>query len=180
MLRRNRFMLSSSIPAVLLCVALPAFADNPKRVGQQLRSFKATASQMKSEADLLKSYTPGKRLSWQTHASQLVVLRDQVNQLGKNLAFLEANKPVATENQVMAIDHARPHLESIAENLTRAIQLVDEDRRNIHSTEYVEAVNSVYTNADDLHTQVDTILDYEASQGRFDKLELPDLSNQGS
>src|SRR5215475_12101034 len=175
MLRRNRFMLSSSPLAVLLSVslAIPAVADNPKRVGQQLSSFKATASQMKSEADLLKSYTPSKRLSWQTHTSQLLVLRDQVNQLGKDLAFLEANKPVATENQVMAIEHARPHLESIAGNLTRAIQLVDEDRRNIHSTEYVEAVNSVYTNADDLHTQVDTILDYEASQGRFHKLELP-------
>lgn len=182
MLRRNRFMLSSSILAVLLSVslAIPAFADNPKRVGQQLSSFKATASQMKSQADLLKSYTPSKRLSWETHTSQLVVLRDQVNQLGKDLAFLEANKPVATENQAMAIDHARPHLESIAENLTRAIQLVDEDRRNVHSNEYVEAVKSVYSHADDLHTKVDTILDYEALKGRFDKLELPESSNQGS
>ena len=182
MLRRKRFMLSSSILAVLLSVslAIPALADNPKRVGQQLSSFKTAASQMKSEADLLKSYTPSKRLSWQTHTSQLVVLRDQVNQLGRDLAFLEANKPVATKNQVMAIDHARPHLESIAENLTLAIQLVDEDRRKVSSTEYVEAVNSVYSHADDLHTKVSAILDYEASKGRFDKLELPDLSNQGS
>jgi len=183
MLRRNRFMLSSSILAVLLCVsfATPGFADNPKRIGQQLSSFKATASQMKNEADLLKSYTPSKRLSWQTHTSQLVVLRDQVNQLGKDLALLEANKPAATENQAMAIDHARPHLETIAENLTLAIQLVDEDRRNVHSTEYVEAVNSVYSHADDLHRKVDTILDYEASKVRLDKLELPDVSNfQGS
>jgi len=89
MLPRNRFMLSSSILAVLLSVslAMPAFADNPKRVGQQLSSFKATASQVKSEADLLKSYTPSKRLSWQTHTSQLVVLRDPVNQLGKDLGL---------------------------------------------------------------------------------------------
>ena len=182
MLPRNRFMLSSSILAVLRSVslAMPAFADNPKRVGQQLSSFKATASQVKSEADLLKSYTPSKRLSWQTHTSQLVVLRDPVNQLGKDLAFLEANKPVATENQLMAIDHARPHLESIAETLTLAIQLVDEDRRNVNSTEYVEAVNSVYAHAHDLHTKVEAILDLEASKVRFDKLELPDLSNQGS
>lgn len=80
----------------------------------------------------------------------------------------------------MAIDHARPHLESIAETLTLAIQLVDEDRRNVNSTEYVEAVSSVYAHAHDLHTKVEAILDLEASKVRFDKLELPDLSNQGS
>jgi transcriptional regulator with PAS, ATPase and Fis domain len=182
MLRRNRFMLSSSMLAVLLSVslAIPAIADNPKRVGQQLSSFKATASQMKSEADLLKSYTPSKRLSWQTHTSQLVALREQLNQLGKDLAVLESHKPVATENQVMAIEHARPHLESIAENLTRALTLVDEDRRNVYSTEYVDAVDSVYAHADELHSKVDAILDYEASKTRLDKLELPDLSGQGS
>jgi hypothetical protein len=134
---------------------------------------------MKSAADLLKSYTPSKRLSWQTHTSQLVVLREQVNQLGKDLAILESHKPVATANQVMAIEHARPHLESIAENLTRALKLVDEDRRNVYSTEYVEAVGSVYAHADELHSKVDTILDYEASKTRLDKLELSDGSSQG-
>jgi hypothetical protein len=182
MLRRNRIMLPSSIIAVLLSVGLasPAFADNPKRVGKQLSSFKMTASQMRSEADLLKSYTPSKRLSWQSHTSQLNILREKVNQLGKDLAYLESHKPVAAENQVMAMEHARPHLESIAENLTRAIELVDEDRSNVYSAEYVEAVDSVYTHADDLHSKVDTILDYEASKVRFDKLDLPALSSEGS
>src|SRR5215831_3229636 len=172
MLRRNRIILSSSITVVLLSASLAssAFADNPKRVGKQLSSFKATASQMRREADRLKSYTP-KRLSWQSHANQLHILREQVNQLGKDLADLESQKPVATGNQVMAMEHARPHLESIAKNLTRAIELVGEDRRNVYSADYVEAVDSVYEHADDLHTKVDTILDYEASKSRLDKLE---------
>ena len=182
MLQRNRTILSLSITAVLLSIALasPAFADNPKRVGKQLSSFKATASQMRSEADLLKSYTPSKRLTWETHTSQLAVLREQVNQLGKDLAFLESHKPVASENQAMAIEHARPHLVSIAENLTRAITLVDEDRRNVYSPEYLEAVGNMYAHADELHSKVDTILDYEASRTRLDKLELPELSSPGS
>jgi hypothetical protein len=57
---------------------------------------------------------------------------------------------------------------------------VDEDRRNVDSAEYVEAVDSVYTHAHDLHTTVDTILDYEASKARLDKLEFPTLSSEGS
>lgn len=182
MLRRNRIMLSLSIIVVLLSVSLasPVFADNPKRVGKQLSLFKATANQMRSEADLLKSYTPSNRLSWQSHTNQLHILREQVNQLGRDLAYLESQKRVATENQIMALEHARPHLESIAENLTRAIELVDEDRRNVNSAEYVEAVDNVYEHADNLHTKVDTILDYEASKERLDKLELPMLSGEGS
>lgn len=182
MLWKNRIMLSSSIIPVLLsvCLASPAFADNPKRVGKQLSSFKTTANQIRSEADLLKSYTPSMRLSWQSHTNQLNILREKVNQLGKDLAYLESQKPVAAEKQVMAMEHARPHLESIAENLTRAIELVDEDRRNVYSAEYVEAVDRVYTHADDLHTKVDTILDFEASKARLDKIELPALSSEGS
>ena len=182
MLRKNRIMLPSSIIAVLLSISLasPAFADNPKRVGKQLSSFKATANQMRSEADLLKSYTSSQRLSWESHTNQLNILREKVNQLGKNLAYLESQKPVAAENQVVAMEHARPHLESIAENLIRAIELVDEDRRNVYSSQYAEAVDSVSTHADALHTKVDTILDYEASKARLDKLELPALSSEGS
>lgn len=181
MLQRKNIFSSLSITAVLLSVSLatPAFADNPKRVGQQLSSFKANAVKIRNEADLLKSYTPNKRLSWQSHTSQLSILREKVNQMGKDLALLETNKPVATENQVMAIEHARPHLQSIADNLTKAIELVGEDRSNVYSAEYVEAVDSVYQQADDLHSKVDTILDYEASRVRFDKLELPELSGQG-
>jgi hypothetical protein len=180
MLRRNRFILASSILTLLLSISLasPAFADNPKWVGNQLSDFKATAYQMRTEADLLKSYTLGKRLSWETHTRQLSILKDQVNQLGKNLANLESQKSVANENQVMAIEQARPHLESIAQNLTVAIESVNESRPNVHSMEYAEAVGSVHAHAKDLHTKVDTILDYEAARTRLDKLEVQE--SQGS
>jgi hypothetical protein len=86
---------------------------------------------------------------------------------------------VANQNQVIAIEQARPHLESIAQNLTAAIESINESRPNIHSTEYAEAVDSVYAHTDELHTKVDTILDYDAARTRLDKLELQEAS-QGS
>jgi len=181
MLRRNRFILASSIITLLLSISLssPAFADNPKWVGNQLSDFKSTAYQMRTEADVLKSYT-GKRLSWETHTRQLSVLKDQVNQLGKNLAGLESQKSVASENQVMAIEQVRPHLESIAEHLTFAIESVNENRPNVHSMDYAEAVGNVYAHANDLHNKVERILDYDAAKTRLDKLELQPEANQGS
>jgi uncharacterized coiled-coil DUF342 family protein len=182
MLRRNRFILASSIITLLLSVSLssPAFADNPKWVENQLSDFKATAYQMRTEADVLKSYTLGKRLSWETHTRQLSILKNHVNQLGKNLADLESQKSVANENQVMAIEQVRSHLESIAQNLTFAIESVNENRPNVHSMEYAEAVDSLYAHADNLHTKVDTILDYDAARTRLDKLEPQSEANQGS
>ena len=179
--RRNRFILASSIIALLSSISLasPAFADSPKWVGSQLSDFKTTAYQMRTEADVLKSYK-GKRLSWETHVRHLSVLKDQVNQLGKNLADLESHKSVANENQVMAIKQVRPHLESIAQTLTFAIESVNENRPNVHSRDYAEAVDSVYAHADDLHTKVETILDYDAARMRLDKLELQSETNQGS
>lgn len=178
----KKIITASSVLSVLLSVVLAnsAFGDTTKQVANQLSDFKRTAFEMRREADALKSFTPNKRLNWQSHTYRLNALKDHVNKLGKTLAELEAQKSAATESQAMAIEHARPHLVSVAQNLTQAIELVREDRSNVHWGEYAEAVSNIYAHADDLHTKVDTILDYEASRMRLDKLELQPASTGGS
>jgi len=100
--------------------------------------------------------------------------------MGKTLAELEALKPLASENQGMAIEHARPHLVSVAQNLTQSIELVQENRNNVHWGEYGEAVSNLYVHADALHTKLDTILDYADAKMRLDSLELQPASTGGS
>lgn len=178
MLLKRNIMASSVLTVLVLTVLLSvvltasAFGDTTKQVASQLSEFRQTAFEMRREASTLKSFTPNKGLSWQSHTYRLNVLRDQVNQLGKTLAELETQMSVATDSQAMAIENARPHLVSVAQNLNQAIELVREDRSNVHREEYAEAVSNIYAHAYDLHTQVDTILDYEASRMRLDKLEL--------
>jgi hypothetical protein len=139
---------------------------------RELSDFKRVALEMRREADVLSSFTPQRQLSWQSHASRLNTLRDHVNELGESLAQLEAMKPVANETQTQAIDHARPHLVSVAKNLTEAIELVNEDRRNVYWGDYGEAVSDVYSQADALHGKLDAILDYEKAKTRLETLEL--------
>lgn len=180
MLLINRIVKFSSALVVLLAVAVgSAFADHTERFSNRLSDFKQTAAELRQGADLLDSHTRNTGLSWQTHNYQLTAMRDQVNELGKTLADLEAQKAIATDAQSLAIEHARPHLVAIAENLTQALEMVRENRQSVYRPAYTELVANIYDHADDLHVKMNTILDFESSRLRLDKLELTPLS-QGS
>jgi septal ring factor EnvC (AmiA/AmiB activator) len=182
MLLTNKLLIASSAIAVLLVAgsALAETSTKNAQLAEQLADFKSTAFEMRREADTLKSFTPNKRLSWQSHTHRLDALKNHVNKMGKTLAELEASKPTATESQGMAIEQARPHLVSVAHNLTQAIELVNENRNNVHWGEYGEAVSNLYAHADALHTKLDTILDYENAKVRLDRLELQPALAGGS
>jgi len=186
MLLTTKLLMTSSMLTVFFLVVLApsALADTATQrslqVADQLADFKRTAFEMRREADTLKSFTPNKRLHWQSHTYRLEALKNHVNEMGNSLAELEALKPTATESQGIAIEHARPHLVSVAQNLTQAIELVRENRNNVLWGEYGEAVSNIYAHADALHTKLDTIFDYENARIRFDSLELQPTSTGGS
>ena len=149
-------------------------------VSDHLTDFKGTVFQMRREAATLNSYLSGNRMSWQTHTRSLDRLKDQVNELGKTLAKMEALKPVSGATQQMAIENARPHLAAVAQNLTQAISLVNENRGSIGHSGYADAVKSVYEHSDSLYEKVDTLLDYESARMRLDNLDLASTSGEGS
>jgi hypothetical protein len=169
-------IMSFALTVLLLVPATSAVAETATQthaqVADRLADFKRTAFEMHREADTLQSHTRNKQLSWQSHTYRLNALKGYVNEMGKTLAELEAQKPVARDGQAMAIEQARPHLVSVAQNLTQAIELVNERRSNVHWAEYGEAVTNIYDQADALHTKLDTILDYENAKVRLDRLEL--------
>jgi hypothetical protein len=165
-----------------LLVAAPAtvFADVGKsnsdighpQVAQELTDFKRTVFEMRMGAEQLDALTPNRDIHWQSHVYSLDRLKESVNQLGKSLTQLESMKPMASENQQLAIDNARPHLVAAAQNLTQAYALLGEDSRNVYGAEYAGTVSGFYEHADSLYRETDTILDYEKAKLRMDRLEL--------
>jgi hypothetical protein len=187
MLLTKKFRTGSSalILALIVVLAVSAFAERPRQSGtlqdqvaDQLADFKRTAYKLSHEADALNLQAPNRHLDWQSHAQRLNILKDHVNEMGKTLAELEALKPFASESQGIVIEHARPHLVSVAQNVTQAIELVNENRRNVHSVEYREAVSTIYAHADALHAKLDTVLDFENAETRLNVLELQPTSTE--
>lgn len=174
--------------SLLLVAALvqPASAENrrptgdaQRQVADRLADFKRRAPQLHREADTLNSHR-NSRVSWQSHSHHLGNLTEHVNQLGRSLAELEALKPAASESQRMAIEHARPHLVSIAQSTKRAIELLNDNRVSVRFPEYGEAASDIYDHADALHMKLEAILDFENGKTRLDALELQPMSTQGS
>lgn len=169
------------IAFTVFCVAamaLPASAESrvqntdvQRQVADRLGEFKSTAFKLQREADLLQSHR-NSGLSWQTHANHLATLADHVNQMSKSLSELEGMKWQASQTQKLAIEHVRPHLVAIAENTTRAIELLNENHRITRFPEYGDVASDIYEHADMLHTKLDAILDFENSKARLDALEL--------
>ena len=153
--------------------------DAQRQLAERLAEFKRTASQLQREADTLNAGR-NSRVSWHTHSYHLGNITDHVNRLGTSLAELEALKAEASENQRIAIEHARPHLVSIAQSTTRAIELLKENHRSFHFPEYGEVASDIYDHADTLQMKLDAILDFENAKARLDALELQPMSSEGS
>lgn len=168
-----------SLPAVVLLglfVAIPpavrADVHRPAAVSQQqvvneLSDFKLVAQALRQEADSLQAYNRNRQMDWRSHADRLNALREHTNDLGKSLMELEEMKAAGNENHQMAIENVRPHLEEIAQNLTRALDLLREDRSSVRWNNYIDTVGDLYGHADLMYQKLDTILDYDKAERRL-------------
>ncbi len=167
-------------------VPLPARADvanevmGHPEVANQLAQFKQNAYDLRVQAEKLDALTPSRLVDWRSHAHNLEILKEQVNQLGQTLTNLEELKPQANEGQRMAIENARPHLVGVAQQVTEAIDLLAEDRGSVYWPPYTDTVNNIYNHATSLHETVDTILDYEQARIRLVDLDLSTSAAEGS
>lgn len=141
------------------------------RVASHLSQLQVTAGEASRTADELESLTRN-RVSWQSHAAYLASLRDSVNRMGGTLSELEALKPDASDLQVKAIDHARPHLETLAANVEGAILSLNADKNTIHQIGYRDNLRDIAERADTLVDTVDAIRDYEQASLRLGDLEV--------
>ena len=181
-MKRNQLFIPFAALVLTLAIApavTPAHADTGAEnakihpvVSDHLKDFKSTVFQMRREAAKLDSFLPGNQISWESHSRALRNLTDHVNELGRTLAQMEALKDVSGESQRMAIENARPDLVVVAQNVTQAIELLNENRRTTFSPDYDDAVKNVYKHSDSLYQKMDTLLDYESARTRLDKLEL--------
>jgi len=147
----------------------PGTVPQVSKIDDMLAQFENQAVEARREAETLESGTRNS-LSWQSHAHYLGTMKEQVNEMGKMLAKLEASKSQATHFQEKAIEAARPHLEDMARRLGNSINWLNEDRRSVTREDYKDNLHGLWVSSERLYTNVDTITDYHEARMRLNDL----------
>lgn len=148
----------------------PGEGSQVSKIDDMLAAFESKAIETRRDAAMLESKRRNRRLSWQTHANQLSVMKEHINEMGKMLAELEGMKSQATLFQEKAIEAARPHLEDMAQRVGKGLIWLNEDRHSISKAEYMDNLHGIWSSADRLYEEVDTIIDYHEARIRLHEL----------
>ena len=140
------------------------------KIDDMLASFESKAIETRRDAAMLESKRRNSQINWRTHADKLHAMKEHVNEMGRMLAELEGMKSKATLFQEKAIEAARPHLEDLAQRVEKALKWLNEDRTSISRAEYKENLHGIWSDADQLYRNVDTIIDYHEARIRLHEL----------
>jgi uncharacterized surface protein with fasciclin (FAS1) repeats len=153
-------------------VIIPLAGDVPQvsKISDMLAAFESKAIETRRDAALLESKRRNAQINWRSHAAKFAEIKEHVNEMGKMLAELEQMKSKATLFQEKAIEAARPHLEAMAQRVEKGIKWLNEDRRSIYRTDYMDNLHGIWSSADQLYREVDTIIDYHEARMRFHEL----------
>lgn len=144
-------------------------APQVSKIDNMLAEFESLAIETREEARWLES-TRRASVSWQSHSQYLGNMREHVNAMGKLLSKLEASKPQATILQEKAIAAARPHLETLAKQVEKAIDWLNGDRSIIARADYKNNLHEIWMSSDQLYKDMDTIIDYHEAHLRMHEL----------
>src|SRR5262245_40190231 len=86
-----------------------------------LRDIKVLASEVQDQADQLIHVSENPNMSPQSHLVRLDAMKDDVNQMGRDLSVLEAERDTLKPWEQNAIDDTLPQLREAATNLEAAI-----------------------------------------------------------
>ena len=141
-----------------------------------LKQIASNAAVASKHADKLDSFTRvGSRLSYETHAAELTAAKEAINAMGSDFRQLQELRPSALPWQQSLMDRMEPVLVGLASHTTAAIERLNEDRRNLPSQEYRDAVGNMYAYAGHARTLVSVNLDYAQAREKLNRLDASAL-----
>ena len=143
-----------------------------KEADRLFKQISANAATAVKHADKVDSHTlVGSRISYATHAAELMAARDAVNAMGADLRRLQELRPHALPWQQSVIDRMEPVLVGLAGHTTDAIERLNGDRGKFHSQAYKDAVGNLYAYAAQTRTLVSVSLDYARAREKLNRLD---------
>jgi hypothetical protein len=169
LLRNARGLATASLLGIMVFVsgATPAHGDSAQ-ASKLLQDAKTSAAQLARDTDQMMSFARSK-VSWQTHAGQITLIKEHVNNSGKILADLHNARDGADASQQEAIDKITPILQQLASNTQSIINNLN-STKTTWGPEFQSYVKSNSELANDLSKLIGDYLDYESAKSRTEGL----------
>jgi trans-aconitate methyltransferase len=140
-------------------------------VNQLLADVKTEAVGLEQDCGEIAAWTGTTGVSWQSHAINLNLIREHINQAGRLLKQLQEARVTASSWQQQAIDGIYPLLKQLADNTEAMIQHLNENQSKTHLTPYTDYAKSGYELARDLAALVSDYVDYGNLEVDFHRLQ---------
>jgi len=145
----------------------PAFGDSAE-ASRLLQEARMSAAQLRRDAVQMESYSKS-RLSWQSHAHQIDLIKEHINRTGKIVSDLHNARDGAEAWQQDAIDRITPLLQEMASNTESIINHLN-DRKQTWHPEYEGYLKSNAELAGQLSKLIGDYVDYDNAKSRTQEL----------
>jgi hypothetical protein len=156
----------------LLSGLAPSQQNNEENaeVSRLLSDARVKAAVLSRDADEMEALIRSE-VSWQTHASMLDTMKDDVNDLAKSVEKLNATRDSASPWQKQAIDRMIPLMRDLASNTTAAINHLRDLQSRPVSEEYANYLRQNSETAKQLSDMISSFVDYNQTRAKLEKLE---------
>jgi hypothetical protein len=150
-------------------LAVSVTEENPE-VTQLLQETKQKAAVLSRDADEMEALTRSD-VSWESHASMLDTMKEDVNDLARDVERLTAARDKASPWQQQAIDRMLPLMRELAANTTAAINHLKEQPTRPTSGSYAEYLRQNSETARQLSDMIRSFVEYGQTRAKLEKLE---------
>jgi hypothetical protein len=170
-LTKTRYFSTTALLLGMMLFALgwtPAYGDSAQ-TSKLLQDAKVSAAQLKQDSARMESYTRS-QLTWNSHVSQINMIKEHVNNSGKILADLHNSRDGAEPWQRDAIDKITPLLQELAGNTESVINHLNDKKQTWHP-EYHGYLKSNAELATDLSQLIGDYIDFGNAKAKTQALE---------
>jgi signal transduction histidine kinase len=164
----NSTDLKGPVAMVTVITVTPQYAaDN--EASDLLKQIQTQAVQLSKDSATLASFSRSS-LSRQSHAAYLNMVKQHINQTGRDLGRLEEIKSYAAPWQQQAINQLVPLAQQVASNTEAAINYLNENPNYLFAPTYAQTLEAIAGSASEMKDRVNDFLDIAATNQKANEL----------
>ncbi len=170
-MRFNILAITGLTLAQLMSASEPAPAwSYEKEATTLLKEIRSISGKLKVDAETLESFNLS-QLHWQTHGTQLNLVRDHINSIGERLERLQSIKHVTEPWQQSVIDRIVSVGVELRDRTTSAILHLNENQNHLFAESYKDHLTAISDQSEELFDTVRTYLDLAETREKLRQLQ---------